>query len=306
MIEKDTVLVLGAGASHPFGFPLASGLRDAVLVNTVTSPQRKVLIEAYDSGSEEEIVIFNRDLGASNFSSVDAFLEYRPDLLEIGKLAIAQALVPCEKDTTFVMTKKRDWYGYLWDVLLDGVSSLEDFGGNSLKIVTFNYDRSLEHFLDRGLVSLFEKGPEEVVRIRSKAVPVIHIYGQLGRLPGEVDEARDRIREYEPTDSTERIRRAASGLRLVSEGAKQEFALARDWIKTASRLLIMGFGFHDNNLRGLGLHELPKGDGTHRIATGLGLTPRQAAELELEMQGISRPLDVNCLNLLRTYVGRRW
>src|SRR5438094_963846 len=117
MIEKRTVLILGAGASIPYGFPSGRHLRELILR---TAPLRKLMNEI---GFEWSLIDdFQSSLQAADPPSVDVFLEGRQDLLEIGKAAIAAALLPFESDSALFapwlateQVKNRTserWYGY--------------------------------------------------------------------------------------------------------------------------------------------------------------------------------------------------
>ena len=86
MITKQTVLILGAGASHPYGFPLGRGLFDKV-VNDNSSNLLKSMSEA---GFEpDELDKFRLELRRSLFQSVDAFLESTNGFMDIGKAVMA-------------------------------------------------------------------------------------------------------------------------------------------------------------------------------------------------------------------------
>ena len=98
MISNPIVFVLGAGASSCFGYPTGQLLLDRVVQNLKvrngTPPTRQQLLDL--SHSDDEIDQFADALWYSGQDSVDAFLEHRTEFLELGKLAIAQALMPHE------------------------------------------------------------------------------------------------------------------------------------------------------------------------------------------------------------------
>jgi hypothetical protein len=80
MLTKKTVLVLGAGASIPFGFPSGQKLlRD--IVKETAEPKRTCLGEVLlQCGfNESYIKAFSSALLKSQRMSVDAFLEHRQD-----------------------------------------------------------------------------------------------------------------------------------------------------------------------------------------------------------------------------------
>lgn len=155
MKKIETVLVLGAGASAPFGFPTGQALKDRICSMTLGQAKSVKLLRTL--GFEGNIITdFMVALRESGRPSVDAFLEYRGDFVDIGKAAIACELLPFEKTGRLFgdWIKKRanpdnkegNWYDYLFEVFADGVS-FDTFDRNKLSIITFNYDRSIEHYL---------------------------------------------------------------------------------------------------------------------------------------------------------------
>ncbi len=108
MIKHSTVLVLGAGASKPYGFQTGYELRDQLLEETLASTPLNEALKASQLGEQAEEFII--DLRHSSRSSVDAFLEGRPDYLEIGKFLIAAAVLPRERKPLFPTTE--DWCGF--------------------------------------------------------------------------------------------------------------------------------------------------------------------------------------------------
>src|SRR5262245_44114298 len=123
MISTQTVLVLGAGASAPYGFPLARGLRDAICSSDRTGAAIREAVcgcgfaqTAFDA--------FVETLRWSGRSSVDWFLEDFPDFKEIGRVAIAATIIPCEDPRALAPGSLRgrrgqggSWYESLWNTL---------------------------------------------------------------------------------------------------------------------------------------------------------------------------------------------
>jgi len=89
-----TVLVLGAGASAPYGFPSGQKLCDIIKVDLNRTQDELDRMGVHKRSYD----MFRQQLQRAGRSSVDAFLESRPDLIGQGRLAIALALLPCEKE----------------------------------------------------------------------------------------------------------------------------------------------------------------------------------------------------------------
>src|SRR5262245_57393358 len=99
MIRRRTAIVLGAGASHDYGFPLGRSLLKLVCDHLQSSFQStKVLAEI--GFPIEDQKRFAEALEWSGLPSVDAFLERRTEFMDIGKAAIAAELIPCENPST--------------------------------------------------------------------------------------------------------------------------------------------------------------------------------------------------------------
>ena len=240
MLDKRTVLVLGAGASKPYGLPLGFELRDAVLGDATSVVFRTR--RGSSSGSRHEFEAFCRDLAESGFSSVDAYLEQRPTWTEIGKSTMALCLLSSEckaKDRLFPPHQPKDhWYEVLWSCLR--APSWHAFKAQPVSIVTFNYDRSLEHYLTRVLNNNYRIKADTVKR----ALPILHVHGSLGEYEGVFGESA----------SETYFTAAAGSIRVVHEADTEDvgFIQAREWISAAQRVVFVGFGYHDANMRKLG------------------------------------------------------
>jgi len=108
------VLILGAGASSPCGYPLGAALVDAI-TSELASPKESVLgRQLLDMRhTVEEIELFSAKLQASQMYSIDAFLAQRPEFLLIGKRCIVSILSRFEKAEHLLTVG--DWYKYLWN-----------------------------------------------------------------------------------------------------------------------------------------------------------------------------------------------
>ena len=92
MITTPTVLVLGAGASVPYGFPSGLELLEQINGNLeYLNHSWWNIIERLEV-TREEVSYFLQELLFSGQPSVDAFLEHRSEFLKVGKLVIALAI----------------------------------------------------------------------------------------------------------------------------------------------------------------------------------------------------------------------
>jgi hypothetical protein len=135
VITTPTVLILGAGASCPYSFPTAKELK-ILICEAFSHPTAKAcqFLGANTDHSPDKFFEFRDAFSKSGQSSVDAFLEHRPDFLDVGKLAIAYCLIPFEDEARLYRpdeTRGSDWYGYLSEKLN---AIFEEFGNNKLSI----------------------------------------------------------------------------------------------------------------------------------------------------------------------------
>ena len=95
MISRKTVLVLGAGASADYGFPVGSELKEQIVGLNLARPRDgshgDCLRTAIYRGNqtEKEFKDFQVALRMSGQPSVDAFLELRQEFMDVGLLSIS-------------------------------------------------------------------------------------------------------------------------------------------------------------------------------------------------------------------------
>ncbi|MGV8898077.1 MAG: hypothetical protein ACOH2B_02365 [Burkholderiaceae bacterium] len=258
-----TTLVLGAGASMPYGFPSGVKLREW-LCNPVAL--RDLQAKFY----ERDIAVFCETFLHSGMLSIDAFLArrgahslYQPyeevlmgqrTFSDIGKAAIALKLIECEKHDSLFKVEEDHWYQYLWANLAD---SLNTFGENNLSIITFNYDRSLEYYLLNTLQHAFGIN-EKHAADQLKKIPIIHVYGKLAELPNMCGDGVDN-RFFKPdTRDSAFIDTAARGIKVIDEARNDDdvFGQARKYLSEAERICFLGFGFDDANVHRLGIKNI--------------------------------------------------
>jgi hypothetical protein len=273
VITIPTVLVLGAGASYPYGFPTAKGLKD-LICHQFSAPgaeASQLLSCRNPEGSKfepEEFSKFREAFLRSGQPSVDAFLARRSEFLDVGKLAIAYCLMPYEREEKlYDPDPKRggDWYEYL-SVKLN--SSFEEFGEHKLSIITFNYDRSLEHYLLNSLMNLHGKTRDECAKALAQ-IPIVHVYGQLGEQP--YPQQGSQMYRPDQMKHPRYVETAAAGIRLYHEEAEAASASARELLSRAKQICFLGFSYNQFNVARLKLGKSKLDLSTTIIGTTLGL-----------------------------------
>jgi hypothetical protein len=302
MVTKPTTLILGAGASAPFGFPTGNALLQKALswANVEvgrTNPHifRGIGIE------KPKIDLFREALSKSGTASVDSFLEHRPEFLDIGKAVIALELIGCEQEHKLFEHNETNWYQYLFNELN---TNFDDFNKNKLSILTFNYDRSLEHYLLTALHHKYNKPMAECAE-KLKSIPIIHLHGDLGGLP-YLD--NNLVRPYSKDINNEIVQIATERIKIIHEGFDNapQFALAQKILRESHYICFLGFGYHHLNIKRLGF----KDAGGYAFQANLlgstqGFTFEERKHLtgrfqgQLKFESYPRAIDHDVLSFLR-------
>ena len=243
--------------------------------------------------------------------SIDAFLEHQKgSFVDIGKAAIAAALLPFERglDLDFRFIERRlesffdregekertanNWYQLLWGELN---ASFDEFDKNKLRIITFNYDRSLEHYLFTRLKRRFpDKTNKECA---AKICPIVHIHGSLGSLPYEKLTGKSQS-ECVPYDAMDRAWSkphemkkwfdiARKNIRVIHEDVEEtpELRQAWEWLGNCTRIHFLGFGYHPTNIKRLKMDSLtPR---KHVMGTVLGLSYGRERDVKALLRDVS-------------------
>lgn len=306
--KAKTVLILGAGASCGYGFPVGSRLRQMIL--DLRDDEDAANAMGFGPSTLRRFVDAFR---ASQNYSIDSFLGRRPELVEIGKAAIAYVLLACEQKADLTADSNTDhWYQYLVNEL--AADEWNTFDPSWLSIVTFNYDRSLPFYLSETLQNIYNKSHEEVTE-RLSSLKMVHVYGRLGDpftgIPfGNLN--TEHMYAY--------VRDAARELVIIPEGRDDSPTVTNSQalIRSAERICFLGFGFDETNIRRLGapqcfLNEHPRlnrePDRHPKITAGtcMGLTAAERQRAVNRLFAGSDPLaspvkkflSTNCINTLR-------
>jgi hypothetical protein len=296
MTEKRTVFILGAGASCPYGFPTARDLRRQILsgfedryLNYLGGAGEQIGAERRAAGypSLRDAKRFLERFDRSGNESIDLFLSRNPQFEEVGKMAICLSILYAEKESSFrerVTKPEQDWYFHLYNTLTRQAMQKEGyrlFGENPTAFVTFNYDRSLEHFLFESLLHSFEGIDEKKAKEQLDRTPIIHVYGRPGPLPWEQDDDQRVLPYGSDIDdfAVRNLRGIIANIHIVhEEKTNPELDKAHEEISRAERLFFLGFGYAEENLKSLGFPGALRP--AHRIyGTALGWMPKEVEQI---------------------------
>ncbi len=269
MFRKNTVFVIGAGASAeaglPAGYELAQRIIRLVDVQRRDSDDDFVRILTRHAGDNRILSAYveagKRIVeGLPSSRSIDRYID-RDDHDEyvkvLGKAAIVYSLLRAEQNSHLQPKGKstridralldESWYPEFEYLLFDGVqlSRVEHIFDN-ISIVCFNYDRCIEHFLTDALIHAYHlthpQASQQVTRLK-----VLRPYGSLGAL---IDTAKGRGVKFGEDVYGVDIFGLAKGIRTFNEQIEDQDALEeiRRTIAGASTLVFLGFGFHPSNI----------------------------------------------------------
>jgi len=276
MIDTQTVLILGAGASNPYGFPIGAELRDYIFRSFPSKFVEHVVIE---TGPQQRAALRKVQKFASSFHksstpSIDLFLARNKDLSVFGKKAIAVSLMEHEKISRYRENIKdhstQDWYSYLYKRMTEKLITPENynhFGDNKISFLTFNYDRLLKYIIEDSLLNSFISVDPQKKREQFEKIKIHHIYGCIDKLPFYGG------RRLGAENNLSDINRCSQNIKIVHETLEMKNEV-QEIIKNAERIFFLGFGYAEENLQALGIGTIDYG--TKKIyGTSLGLTERE-------------------------------
>lgn len=290
----------------PYGFPSGDQLKERIISMLESFPKHagpgtQLEILMHESGIEHgHIEEFRDELAGAHHITIDRFLQNRPDFARVGKLAIAATLIPFERDSIIPMLKPwktrpearsrvaEGWYKYFAEQL--DLSST-NWGRGLLTIITYNYDRSLEHYLFTILKSTCDKSAEECWKI-FKEIPIIHIHGELG----PYDPLGNGLEYGSPVDLNT-ARQAAKNIRIMHEEKNENpTKQAKEAIQESNLVCFLGFGYHRENLAPLPV----KSGVTGRTVIGTALNFTKPEQKRLNLADYLDDIrDCSILHLLR-------
>lgn len=283
--DRYIVIVLGAGASRPFGFPLGRSLMQrAATFDPFSTGHPRFSFDLADLDDDLRFTVqdfrrFQEALAGSRCATIDTFLLEQPQYRHIGRMIVALLITASENaGQVNALDNDGDWVRRM---LAEGLVTCADqkplraASGSSVHFVTFNYDRSLEYALTeavagRGLGLATEN---EILKT------VYHVYGDVGGVGRRTGNGR----AFGSLPTSEQLQGAARSLRFI--GAAGETRLderSENCLACAEHVVFLGFGYHlENiallNLAGLCVDRLSLWPMSRRLWHGQHKIPRSAA-----------------------------
>ena len=271
---KKFVFVLGAGASVDFKLPIGSEL---------TGQIRKALWfdragPGYTGGDEllrsaflESQAAYPDWMSAARLiasamplaPSIDNFVDVHksnPTIAFCAKAAITRCILKAEQNSTIYISESnfynvfdfdqniRSWHTLFFRILTINCS-LKELSArlSNIAIVSFNYDRCIEHFLFHAIKSYYNISDSECTQILN-SLEIYHPYGKVGELPNLSD--HDLV-QYGADVPPERLLMLSKQIRTFTESINKESSdilRIREVVSGAMNLVFLGFAFHSLNV----------------------------------------------------------
>ncbi len=223
MRRQPTVFILGAGASSAYGYPLGFELRARICRNFALEIESMLrgpnaILLARDRPLIDTAQRFCDVFKDSNTPSIDLFLSRNVGFENVGKYSIVLNILAAEARSKFGIdldNSADDWVSYLYERMTDDLIDLSSFGRfseNKTRFITFNYDRSLEHFLFTSLRHSFNDASDEDIEEQVKKIRIDHVYGSVGPLPWQGDG-----RQYSSGYGWNDIKNLAKSIKLMHQ-----------------------------------------------------------------------------------------
>jgi hypothetical protein len=284
VITTPTTLILGAGASVAFGYPIGEKLRDRILA-TIEKGNGLYTAAQAAGFSQEKIESFANDFADSQRKTIDDFLEYRTDLQDIGRFAIAHELTMWENGS--LRKVSTDSWPYL---LLHKLGNrLDEVHNNPLKIATFNYDRALEQYLSQSIHALHRSHPDTVgvATTLAHAFSFLHLHGMLSALPWQTGAGRP----YKFPENPSVILETSRGILFTHDQSNGEptwpdSQSLSQVLPGSKKILFFGFGFAESNLRKLCLDSISNSSDIFFGASAVDLPEETKARVQRQIPKI--------------------
>jgi hypothetical protein len=253
--NRRHLLVLGAGASQPYGFPTGAGLRNDLVKGHVPG-----------ACSSDEIIEqtwmthFRRELRESPETSIDDFIAFRPDYTRVARAEVARIIIGYEYRAADQIAPPvagdELWYCRLARKICRDLS--KDHGQTNVDVITFNYDRSLERRLFVAIKATLHCENEKAYELLAK-VNISHVHGSVGSIDAR---NADRFVPFGVSPSSPDV------VGYASRAAGQIHFTANEHVKGGElnarhgsliefsrykSIAVLGFGFIESNVQKLGL-----------------------------------------------------
>ncbi|MBI3511255.1 MAG: hypothetical protein HY064_11370 [Bacteroidetes bacterium] len=197
-----------------------------------------------------------------NGNSIDSFLrnETNAPFREFGQFAISYFMIGAED---WLMRQnlygiKSNWLKNFLELHLENNMSRIISGELELQLITFNYERILEHFIYnfvrhkmqnplKGLENGNDQANDFITRLN-----IQHIYGKIADLEWQNSAEKKHVRFGERNDNMLYTSLAMGNIRLIGEPLgridEDKISCIRKSVQSADKVYLLGFGYDESNL----------------------------------------------------------
>lgn len=337
-----TVFVLGAGASKEVGLPVGAELKRniaeslnirfehsynqtggdyeltqalRILVERGTPPSRDInpyLREAHKIREGMPLAI-----SIDNFMDVHSGNEH---METCGKLAIVSNILKAEDRSTLQVNRTRSdatvdfskvedtWYVTFFQLLTENCR-LKDLAKrlSLVVLVIFNYDRCFEHFFLSALRKTYFLTDAEAMSYL-QILKIFHPYGSVGS-PNEWGTLQGV--DFGSKPDSRNLIPLAKQIKTFTEGTNEnasEIIELREQVRSAEKLVFLGFAFHRLNIDLLAPKELGHNERNREVyGSALGISGSDTSKIStlltnrLGAQSVLLRNDLTCAGLLNEY-----
>lgn len=312
MFRAKTVLIVGAGASEEFGFPLGAALlrdvADRVDISYEFNRLKRgdhIVADALRNAlsASTNVEQFNNHLhsawqlvkSSKQAISIDNVLDALEDenASRVGKFGIVRSILVSEESSSLskwidhfpkqieIDKFSHTWLGIFANSLTEGRKKSEiNSIFNNITIINFNYDRIIEHYLPYAIANYYGLSPAEIREVMP-LLPIFRPYGKAGTLPWEGKEGPVPFGHCSAHD----IEVAAGQILTFTEQVENQNLVSgiKNAIKEADRIVFIGFGYHRQNLAML---SSPSGQHVEIRGTSFGMSDSDTISVSNELEDI--------------------
>jgi hypothetical protein len=259
------VLILGAGASAPYCYPVGSELLEMIV-----RPGEAYYRDTAGFADAGEALSCIREFRGS---SLDQIVEVYPNHWSLVRYGIANIMLQLENRRD--LHPQDDWHTWFYDRILDNDQHL---GSGDLAVITFNYDLSFDAHMHT-LVKRRHRLSDDRAAERLQNLKLLHVYGHLGPIQTLHGQGRPWGLEKQGWPEPALAHTAAAGIIAINNPkAEESFATARELIAAADLIVFIGFGWVQANVARLNVKDTVRRDSLI-LATAVGVCdPRRILE----------------------------
>jgi hypothetical protein len=277
MLKRKTPFVIGAGTGVGINMPVGDDLSESIAkladINFREGDQvlgsRTVTFAIRQSASKNKMdpnTLFaaGRAIagGIRHFKSVDNFLyahNHNENVEHVGKLAIVEAILTADRDSHLFIEHegapsfrredqvRSSWlHDFAFVLAEDAIanSTLDSIFDN-LRVINFNYDRCIEHFLFWQLQKMYPyNGAKYFADLLRSKLKITRPYGSVGELPWRLGNVRFGC------DNFDDLVVLSQRILTYSEQVTDSRILIEvdELVEWADVIVFLGFHFHKQNM----------------------------------------------------------